>query len=214
MLKRLTWGGGRGVFIVTVLVLAFVIAVNCVIYAVLSDIFSSVFGGRRPVIDRSVAPIYETEYENKEDVLAAANALNEEICEEGFVLLKNDGALPLYTPASEGDKAAAANPKVSVFGKNSVAPVYGGSGSGGGSGKGATSIYGSLHAAGYDTNDALENFYNGSASGEARPATPEGSNLDDGETVGISTYETPLSAYPSDIASTLRVYVGGRTADG
>ena len=64
--------------------------------------------------------------------LPRADKYNEKIAEEGFVLLKNKGgALPVYTPESERN-AAAEQPKVSVFGKNSVNLAYGGSGSGGG----------------------------------------------------------------------------------
>lgn len=82
-----------------------------------------------------------------------------------------------------------------MFGKNSVNPVCGGSGSGGGSGAGAISIYTSLRDAGYDLNPELERFYNDKASGPSRPASPEGSNLDDGVTVGIPTCETPVALY-------------------
>ena len=63
------------------------------------------------------------------------NAFNEEICEEGFVLLKNDGAA---LPLSADEK------KVSVFGKNSVELVYGGTGSGGGNYDGAATLSQSL----------------------------------------------------------------------
>ena len=59
---------------------------------------------------------YESSYENKSEVLAAANALNERIVEEGIVLLKNeDNALPLKTEK-----------KLTVFGKNSVDLIIGG----------------------------------------------------------------------------------------
>ena len=57
--------------------------------------------------------------ETKEDALNNAKKVSTEICEEGMVLLKNENnALPLKK-----------NAKVSVFGKNSVNLVYGGSGS-------------------------------------------------------------------------------------
>lgn len=67
---------------------------------------------------------YEGDYDSKEDVLAAANELNERICEEGTVLLKNEnGALPL----SEDER------RVTVFGKNSTDIIIGGTGSNAGS---------------------------------------------------------------------------------
>ena len=65
---------------------------------------------------------YERTYETKEEATAAATPLTVEAADEGFVLLKNEGgALPLDGSA-----------KISVFGKNSARPAYGGSGSGSG----------------------------------------------------------------------------------
>ena len=62
---------------------------------------------------------YESSYKSKNEVLSAANALNERIVEEGIVLLKNeDNALPLKSER-----------KITVFGKNSVNLIIGGSGS-------------------------------------------------------------------------------------
>ena len=56
---------------------------------------------------------------SKQDAYNYGNKVTEEICEEGMILLKNENnALPLRK-----------NTKVSVFGKNSVNLVYGGSGS-------------------------------------------------------------------------------------
>ena len=71
---------------------------------------------------------YKADYKNKQEVLAAANALNEDIVEEGITLLKNDGnSLPL-----------AVGSKITVFGKNSINIVKGGSGSNAGSSSAAT----------------------------------------------------------------------------
>lgn len=111
---------------------------------------------------------YESEYASKKDVLAAAYDLNEEICEEGFVLLKNEGeALPL-----------GANSRVTVFGKNSVDIVLGGSGSNAGSSSGATTLYESLEAANISYNPTLKSYYESSESGAGRPAPlPMGSIL-------------------------------------
>lgn len=84
---------------------------------------NSVLGGeiRKHVSgDPAQYQYYKSDYEDKASTLAAANALNEEIVEEGITLLKNEGGLPL----SSGSR-------ISVFGKNSVNLVYGGSGSGG-----------------------------------------------------------------------------------
>ena len=101
---------------------------------------------------------YESEYGSKGEVLAAARKLNEEICEEGFVLLKNENnALPL-----------AKNSKVTVFGKNSVDMVLGGSGSNAGSSAGATTLYESLDAANISYNPVIKEYYDSSESGNGR----------------------------------------------
>ena len=123
--------------------------------------------------------------EDKEKVLAAANLLNEEIAGEGFVLLKNtQNGLPL-----------AKNARISVFGKNSANMVLGGSGSGGGNTEGAVSLYEGLRNAGFELNDKLVNFYEGSASGSGRDANPAM-----GATVtGLATGETPQDRYTDDI---------------
>lgn len=116
--------------------------------------------------------------------------ITEEICEEGFTLLKNENnGLPL--------KAGA---KVSVFGKNSVNMAMGGSGSGGASFKDAKNIFDSLTAAGFEYNKALVDFYNSPASGEGRPENSD--DLDSGDVIAnISTGETPWAAYGDVINS-------------
>lgn len=194
-------------FIVTSAVLVLFIVVNVLASATFYTVLASVFGGRRAEYADGNEAIYKSDYDSKEATLAAAEKFNEKIVEEGSVLLKNDNdALPIYTTQSERNKAAA-QPKVSVFGKNSVNLAYGGSGSGGGSGASAKTLYDSLHDAGYATNPELENFYkDNNASGEPRPAKPEGSNLDDGKTVTIPTYETPQNSYPSAVKSSYANY--------
>ena len=88
--------------------------------------------------------------QQKQLALQQAMLLNEEIAYEGFVLLKNtDNALPL----------TGQNVKISVFGKNSVNLVYGGSGSGGGNAANNMSLYTALRNAGFDVNPTLESFY-------------------------------------------------------
>ena len=78
-------------------------------------------------------------------ILEAAEA----IADEGITLLKNEGnALPL-----------ASGTKLNVFGWSSVAPVYGGAGSGSSDSSKAASLLDGLHEAGFETNTELENFY-------------------------------------------------------
>lgn len=150
----------------------------------------------KPVhVEGSVA-MYETDtVGSKKEALANANKKNIEICEEGFVLLKNENdALPLANGA-----------KVSVFGKNSVNLSYGGSGSGGFSDVEYTTLYDSLHEAGFKTNDTLQQFYeNNSKSGPKRAANS--SDLDTGGNQKIATAETPQSMYTADVKASYREY--------
>lgn len=195
-------------FIVTCVVLALFLAINIVCTTVLATVFDSFFGGPVAVAAKDGGKlVYESDYESKDDAYTAANKFNETICEEGFVLLKNEGnALPVPTTVSTVNKASA-NPKISVFGKNSYNIILGGSGSGGASSEGSKSLYSSLEDAGYELNPTLKSFYQSeSASGKFRPAKPEGSNLDDGKTVTIPTYETPQSNYTAEVKSSYANY--------
>ena len=78
-----------------------------------------------------------------------ASQLCEDIADEGFVLLKNDGILPLSADA-----------KVNTFGWSSTNPVYGGTGSGSLSGLYETvSLLKGLENAGIKYNTDLTKFY-------------------------------------------------------
>ena len=93
---------------------------------------------------------YEQRYDGKKETLAAAAALSRQIGDEGIVLLKNDGLLPL-----EQDTA------VSPFGLRYALPFYGGTGSsaiGSGEGQVATPAEG-LSAAFSQVNADLEGRY-------------------------------------------------------
>ncbi|MBQ4427341.1 MAG: glycoside hydrolase family 3 C-terminal domain-containing protein [Oscillospiraceae bacterium] len=84
-----------------------------------------------------------------EDSITTANRLCEEISEEGFVLLKNDGILPLSGEV-----------KLNTFGWSSTNPVYGGTGSGSLSGLYETvSLLKGLENAGIQYNADLVKFY-------------------------------------------------------
>ena len=151
---------------------------------------------------------YESEYGSKDEVLAAARDLNEEICEEGFVLLKNENqALPLGK-----------NSKVTVFGKNSVDMVLGGSGSNAGSSTGATTLYESLSSANISYNPTLKAYYESSESGSGRlDPLPMGSILT-GWPIAEATLPYPQSITDSydeysDAALVVISRVGGEGFD-
>lgn len=98
-------------------------------------------------------------YSSKEESKLAGLELNEEICEEGMVLLKNNGALPF-----EGGIGTNAT-KVSLFGYASVHPQGGGAADTGDTSAGVvrltSNIYSSLQDAGIRTNSVVKDFYDG-----------------------------------------------------
>lgn len=157
------------------------------------DIVKIALGREIPVFeDSEYAALFIPESINKKDALRRANEVNERICEEGFVLLKNDDALPLKKRA-----------KISVFGKNSVNLVYNGSGSGGFDNKNSVTLDKSLEDAGFAVNPVLGKFYrDNSRSGSARNGNP---SIESG--VGyLETAETPYSSYDSDVVSSYADY--------
>lgn len=126
--------------IVTSIVLVLVIAINIAVNVpMLYRLISLVLGRERPVYKEGSSAMYESSVAaNKEEAFANANAKNVELCEEGFVLLKNENSA---LPMEKGSK-------ISIFGKNSVNLSYGGSGSSGFSDVEYTDLYASLKDAG------------------------------------------------------------------
>ena len=137
---------------------------------------------------------FDQEFTDKAEARENGEKVVKEICEEGMVLLKNDNScLPLKT-----------NAKVSVFGKNSVNLVYGGSGSAApGADTVKKTIFDSLTGAGIKYNDTLKKFYeNNSKSGKGRDNNPDF----DVAVTTLSTGETPISSYSNDIIGSYDEY--------
>ncbi len=84
-----------------------------------------------------------------EEAAAARDAVIARVGEEGLVLVRNDGLLPLPS----GTKA------LNVFGWSSTNPVLGGAGSAPGDGSSAVGVLQSLSDAGYATNEELSGIY-------------------------------------------------------
>ena len=186
-------GCTRTWFIVTVLVVALLIAIN-----VVAGYFAGMINGVAESVglgaDIEASGDYERTYETKEEATAAGNALTVEAADEGFVLLKNEGgALPLDGSA-----------KISVFGKNSARPAYGGSGSGSGNTANAISLYQGLENAGFELNPELIEFYQDDArSGSGRGANP---GMNDLAPPGFATGETPVSSYDTAVTGSYSEY--------
>lgn len=86
--------------------------------------------------------------ELSEETVAQSRATVQKVGEEGVVLLKNDGILPLKDTK-----------KLNVFGWASTNPIYGGTGSGSSSSETAVSILQSLKDAGFEPNEGLSGMY-------------------------------------------------------
>ncbi len=93
-------------------------------------------------LNASKAELSEETVQKSKDVIA-------KVGEEGLVLVKNDGLLPL-----PGDTK-----NLNVFGWASQNPIFGGTGSGSSDGSSAVGILKSLADAGYTTNEELTNLY-------------------------------------------------------
>lgn len=179
--------------VAALLLIVFVITLVLTQNKFLYNTVNSVLGGENRYLqsgDPSEYMYYETEYENKDEVLAAANALNERIVEEGVVLLKNeDNALPL--PAGQ---------KITVFGRNSVDAVLGGSGSNQGDTSNAVSdVTAALENAGFECNHVIRDYY-ASLSGMERPEVSMGTQL-----TGYPICEAPLP-YPQTVTDSYDEY--------
>ena len=208
-IMKTIWKGARAWLITTVAVVVLVLAVtlvatqNAFIYGTLCGVFG---GAQNKVIsgdpsayqyftvDKESFSYYKpvTELENKDDALTEANALNEKIAEEGDILLKNeDDALPLAKGA-----------KISVFGKNSVNIVYGGSGSSERSTDDTIDLYKAFENAGLAVNPTLKSFYESGESGKGRAASPQmGSRVP-----GFATGETPQGLYTDEVKASYKDY--------
>lgn len=212
---------------VTAVVFVLILAVNILTTTVFYDLVCLVLGRPIPVYAEGVTPMYIPDATSKTDAFLNAAQMNIDVCEEGFVLLKNENdALPVGK-----------NLKVSVFGKNSVNLAYSGSGSGGFAVDPNSDLYERMSAMGidlanktlfdaldgyFDYNPTLKNFYeDDQASGPDR----SGSNvdLDTGDDKIYTVGETPANLYTDSVIASYEDYkdlalvvitrIGGEGAD-
>lgn len=101
---------------------------------------------------------YKKSFSSQTDSTANGEKVTERLCEEGFVLLKNDGALPL----------AADRTKVSLIGRGAVDPLYGGSGSGNVDASKAATPYSGLKKAGFALDDVSYQYFSNQSKNYAR----------------------------------------------
>lgn len=139
--RQITWG------VVVAVLLAVVIAVAPIV-----NMFVTMYASQQ----------YTTEGPAVDAARQAGYALSAEICEEGFVLLKNDDAM---LPLAKGAK-------LTVFGDDAYNFVYGGSGSAGADQSGSTGIFEAMAQAGLQYNPDVDAIYRGLG------LTGEGANSD------------------------------------
>ena len=162
-------------------------------------------GGDTPIPDpNQKGNAFEADFATKKEAFDNANNVVKEICEEGMILLKNkDQALPLAKGA-----------KVTVFGRNSVDLVYGGSGSaapGKSTDPEINRIYGwrktiedSLEDAGFSVNPEMRKFYEKQ---EARSGNPGMESADGTQKVPVlKTGETAYDKYTDDVKKSYDQY--------
>lgn len=131
---------------------------------------------------------YTSDYSSMDEVDAAAEQLVEDIAAGGIVLAKNtDGALPLASGA-----------QVTMLGRASADPVFGGSGSGSVDTNSAVTVRGGLENAGFGINEdvysTIEAFAAENPRGHIEMDAPDKSTYDIGE-LPVSDYEAQSSTF-------------------
>lgn len=96
----------------------------------------------------NLAPILNGKGSVSEETIKASRELIKETGEEGMVLVKNEGMLPLDT-----------NSNINVFGWASTNPIYGGTGAGAADNSNSVDLITSLTDAGFNVNQSLIDMY-------------------------------------------------------
>lgn len=134
---------------------------------------------------------FTSDYETKEERTAHLQEIGTKIEEEGIVLLKDENdALPI-----------ASGSKISVFGQDSVDPIYGGGGAGSVDSSKAVNLKTAFTNAGYQLNETLWDFYKSGGGSSYRKATPD--------VYGEGTFavnEVPVDAYTDAVKSSFTEY--------
>ncbi len=129
---------------------------------------------------------YSPAYRNdKAGAVANGEKVTEELCGEGFVLLKNrQQALPL----------SASSDTISLIGRGAVDPLYGGSGSGNVDVGKAVTPYAGIRQAGFSMDTAPYNYFNGEKSKYGRCSITMDKYNDSQWLIGEVAYTDPTGA--------------------
>ncbi len=189
--------------ILCLILAAAMFAVNTLLPGV-SRMGDSLMGGIPHEVDNSNVSVSDVDLMyNKPDYTAetikdAENALKKKISDEGLVLLKNDGVLPLD-----------ANPTVSLFSANSDISV------GGGLTGGGSSLKGFLEGSGVSVNETLWKFY---SEGKGKDYGLASGSISFGDAEDFRINEAPLSVLKAEsgllesVNGTVPVYFFKRVA--
>ena len=181
---------------VTVVLTAFLVVATVLTTKTFKGLLENVLGRDTAIVaEGDTGIVFEQDFTDKASARENGDNVVKEICEEGMILLKNkENALPLKAKA-----------RVSVFGKNSVQLVYGGSGSAAPGGDiPKKTIYDSLAAADIECNPKLKSFYEDNArSGEGRGENPP---MENGGVESLPTGETPIAKYDDEVTDSYGGY--------
>lgn len=134
---------------------------------------------------------FSSDYVSEDELVSAENLLCQQIEEEGAVLLKNDGVLPLAQGGS-----------VSLFSHSSVDLVYGGTGSAATDTSTAPTLKSALEQLGFTVNPTLWDFYSTGAGSQYLRSVPSWSNMG----AVYAANEVPWSEYTGDVKSSVAQY--------
>ncbi len=190
------------------LVLVLVVNIASVIFESHANLY---LGTGEMIIQKSegsenwVSEYYTNDYKDATELSTAAGDLVTNIADEGFVLLKNNGVLPLQSSA-----------KLTLLGRGSVDSVYGGSGSGASSSEGLIDLKLGLTNAGFEVNGTVYDILNKFAAFTMEQGMFGPSKVYDNPKSTIvmdnpeaSTYmigEMPVSQYTAEAVDSFKVY--------
>lgn len=134
---------------------------------------------------------FTSDFDTEEERTAHLQEVGTKIEEEGIVLLKDENdALPITSGS-----------KISVFGQDSVDPIYGGGGAGSVDSSKAVNLKTAFKNAGYELNETLWDFYESGKGSSYRKATPD--------VYGEGTFavnEVPVDVYTDAVKSSFTEY--------
>ncbi|NRG41084.1 glycoside hydrolase family 3 C-terminal domain-containing protein [Rathayibacter sp. VKM Ac-2835] len=173
--------------------LAVTIVVGTVMANRYADLVSVYFGQTTQKVvsaDGESAEYFSSEFASTEQLGQHVTEVATDIAREGITLLENDGALPLASGA-----------RVSVFGQDSVDPVYGGGGAGSVDTSRVVDLQTGITDAGIEINPTLRDFYVSGPGKDYRKTTPD--VYGEG---AFAVNEVPAAVYTEEVKASFADY--------